>query len=105
DFTWNNGVFWHIQEHPELSAALWDRYIALRAPDAPLSAEALNAHLDTYYAQIDRSARRDWGQWETEYRDYGGWDWRGDWTDYDGEKAYLREWIDDRAEWADARHP
>ena len=29
----------------------------------------------------------------------------GDWTDYEGEKAYLRTWIEERTALFDADHP
>ena len=39
---------------------------------------------------------RDWERWGSEYRSYGGWSWRSDWTTPEEEVAYIRDWVDDR---------
>lgn len=105
DFRWNNEVFVHLQDDPEGAAAIDAR----QAVDVqgPFADAALRAMLDGYYAAIDRSARRDWSVWGGEYRVYGGWaGWRGDdWTDYDGEKAYVYAWVDARAAWTASDNP
>lgn len=93
-FQWNNGIFKHIQGEPTLAADMWDRYRALRLPGAPMSADWELARIDEMSALIDDSAQRDWGKWEGQYRSY--WGWRNDILDYEGEKAYLRQWIVDR---------
>ncbi len=98
DFTWANGIFRHLQSDAGTAAELRARLGAFL--DGPLSAEALRARLDGYYALIDRSARRDWSRWREAYRSYGGWAharaYVGDWTEYEGEKAYLYQWVDER---------
>ncbi len=105
DFRWNNQIFAHLQDHPVLSMALWARYAELRAPGGPLSAEAMVAALEDYDAVIQRSAQRDWTHWEEDYRSYGGWSWRSDFLSAAEERAYLEDWIVERATWADETHP
>ncbi|MCP4809181.1 MAG: hypothetical protein GY913_12800 [Proteobacteria bacterium] len=68
--------------------------------DGPFSEEALVARLDGYYADVDPSAARDWDKWAGEYKSYGGWSSRSDWTTYEEEKEYLYEWVRERSEWA-----
>ena len=38
-------------------------------------------------------ARRDWRTWGAAYRAFDRWRDRGDLTDYDGEVAYVRQWL------------
>jgi hypothetical protein len=100
DFRWNNQVFVHLQDHPEAANQLWDRYAQMRAPGGPLHLDSQLANADSAYEAIDTSARKDWNLWSTDYRNYG---WGGgardaaaDWTDYDGERAYLYQWLEER---------
>lgn len=107
NFTWNNRIFWAIQDDPEAQLALWDRYRQMRA-DGPFDPAFLEGLVDGYYAAIEPSAARDWAKWDDAYYAYGGWastrDAYGDWTDYQGEKAYLRRWMADRAALFEANH-
>jgi hypothetical protein len=103
DFIWNNGIFGHIEREPGLSTDLWDRYRAYRDPGGPLNLATESAEIDAYTAQIDDEARRDWGKWEADYRSY--WGWRDDIVDYDGEIAYVRQWIADRDTYMAGLHP
>jgi len=100
DFRWNNQIFAHLQDDPDASTEMWDRFAQMRAPGGPLHLDSQVALADEYYALIDTGARKDWFLWGTEYRNYG---WGGgardtanDWTDYDGEKTYLYQWLEDR---------
>lgn len=108
DFSGDNRIFWAIQSVPSADAEQWARYAAMRA-DGPLNPAWLRAQVDAYYALIEPSAQRDWRTWAESYRSYGGWaasrDQSGDWTDYDAEKAYLYQWLEDRAAYMDAMHP
>jgi hypothetical protein len=96
DFTWANRVFAAIQDDREAQALLWERFAAMRE-DGPFDPDWLLEQIDHYQAEIDPSARRDWAKWEASYRT--AW-WahyrRGTWTDYDGEVAYVRAWIEER---------
>lgn len=109
DYTWTNGIFAHFQSHPDASVELWDRFRAMQEPGGPLTVPNLRGRLDAYYAAIDDSAARDWEKWSASYRSYGGWassrDAAGDWTDYEGEKAYLYQWIEDRDVYMRSAHP
>jgi hypothetical protein len=95
DFTTDNHLFAQIQSQLPLRSAQLERYRTLR--DGPFSAEWLLARVDSYYAEIDEAARRDWAVWGPQYLAYEGWaDERNedaDWTDLDGERAYLEAWI------------
>ncbi len=93
-FQWNNAIFKHIQQEPALATQMWDRYRALREPGQALAVDRQLAQIDAMAALIDDSARRDWSRWEADYRSY--WGWRNDILDYDGEKAYLEQWVIDR---------
>lgn len=100
DYDWEmtdaNRVFLAYHEADlERVRARWDQLV-----EGPFSEDALVARLDAYYAEVDPSARRDWDKWAGEYRSYGGWNWRDDWTTYEEEKDYLYAWVRDRAAWA-----
>lgn len=100
DFSGDNRVFAAINEHAE--DELWARFAAYR-DDGPFALAWQESTVDAYYALIDRSAARDWQKWGDAYRSYDGWaaerEDDGDWTDYEGEKAYLYQWLVDRAGW------
>ncbi len=108
DYVWTNRIFWAIQEDAATEAALWERFGAMRA-DGPFDPEWLQAEVEGYYALIAPSAERDWEKWGDAYRSYGGWassrDAAGDWTDHEGEKAYLSDWMAERAELFEQLHP
>lgn len=103
----DNRVFWALQDDRDARAWMWGRFDQMRelGPFAISSQEAL---LDGYFSQIDRSAQRDWEVWEASYQSY---DWaehreeHGDWTDYEGEKAYLYQWVVDRAAHFESAYP
>lgn len=75
----------------------------------PLDPAWLLARVEGYWAEIDPSAERDQAVWGDAYRSYGGWAWErdqaNDWTDYRAEKAYLRRWLNDRADVIQTAHP
>ena len=100
DHTGDNRIFWMHERDPASWAALRARYGALRQ-GGPLDPAWQRARLDAYYALIDRAAQKDWDRWEGEYRSFDRWkvkrDSKQDWTDFEGEKAYLYDWIDQRA--------
>lgn len=98
DFNWNNRVFWAIQNDPVALAQQRERFVRMRE-DGPFHPDWLRARVDAYWAEIEPSARRDWSVWRDAYRTYDGWAWarQGDWTEYQGEKAYVRGWLDARA--------
>lgn len=104
----NNRIFAAFQEDPTASAALWERFVTLRE-EGPLNAAWQRERLDAYYARIDRSAERDWEVWGDAYRTYDGWaEYREDhedWTDFEGEKAYVYAWIEGREAYFRKLHP
>ena len=100
DYNWNNRIFYHQQRRD--GDRLWARWFDYL--DGPLSEPALIDLLDSYYAQIDPAARRDWDKWGSQYRSYSGWSWRNNWTDYDGERDYLYQWVRERVEWGTTDH-
>lgn len=107
-YTGTNRVFWAIQSDTDANAELWERFYAMRE-DGPYALAWQLALLDEYYALIDDSAARDWAKWASSYRTYGGWastrSAYGDWQDYEGEKAYLYDWVEARAARFEALHP
>ena len=107
DFTSVNNVFEHLQSDPASSAELWARLNTMMDSGGPLSPDWFTATLDDYYALIDDSAARDWAAWGGEYESYwyGVRDRCGDCLDYEGEKAYVYDWLSERDSWMRTFHP
>ncbi len=97
DFFWSNNLFRRLLADPvygpRIEARMREQLATTYAADAIL--ERIDDHLD----RAGPSAARDWAKWEAQYRSYGGWSWRTDWTDHEGEVAYLRTWVEERAEY------
>ena len=100
-----NLVFWALQDDEAATTALWERFELLRGEGGPYDLGWQLAQLDTYYAQIQPSATRDWARWEESYRSHWWAAYRSDWTSYEEEKAYLYLWAEERAALFDAIHP
>ena len=94
DYGEDNGLFRKLA-----STGLFEERMA-EVVEGPFSAEAQLAKVDAYYAVMERSAQRDWAVWAEAYRTYEGWvDKRDDdWTSFEEEQEYLREWIEGRVE-------
>jgi len=107
-YEWHNRIFWAIANVESADAERWERYAAMRT-DGPLSPEWLKSTVDAYYDDIHPSAERDWAKWGGQYYSFSRWastrNSDGDWTDYEGERAYLDTWIDERITLFDADHP
>jgi spore coat protein CotH len=102
EYRWNNRLFERFLDEPAIGDALRARYARvlsdLYAPSTLLSL------IDGYVAEIDASARRDEARWGAAYRSYGGWSFRDDFTSYEEEIAYLREWVIDRWTFQDMQY-
>lgn len=100
-----NRVYTALLDVPDANAWTWARFDQARAL-GPFDPAWQTARLDGYYALIERSAQRDWDTWGPMYETYSEWaDHRneeGDWTDFEGERAYVYRWVQDRAAHFDA---
>ncbi len=103
DFTGSNNLFKRLLASPTYGAAMSQRFADARA--SVLTPDNLDALIDVYVARTDPSARRDWDKWQAEYRAYGGWSWRTNWTDYDEEVDYTRQWVHDRWDFVESWAP
>lgn len=103
-----NRVFAALLEDPDANRWMWERFRQMRRL-GPFQVERQLSMLDEYYAVIDRSAQRDWDRWGEAHRTYEGWatarDEDLDWTDFEGEKAYMYQWVTDRAAFYESTHP
>jgi len=99
DFTGANNLFLRLLASPTHGGPMRERFAEARA--GALSAPAIQALIDDYIDRIDASARRDEDKWQREYRTYGGWSWRDDWTTYEEEVEYVRWWVDERVAFVD----
>lgn len=103
-----NRIFAALLNDSSASATMWERFGDMRA-NGPFSETWQTTTLDNYFGMIDRSAQRDWDAWGETYKTYIGWatsrDSKADWTDYEGEKAYVYQWVSERAAYFQTTHP
>lgn len=95
-YVWANELFARLLDSQTYGGPLRARYGAVLN-----GVYAVDAVLERYDAMVDETAAsglRDQGRWQTEYQTYGGWNFRDDFLDHDGEVLFLRQWIVDR--WA-----
>ena len=101
DFTWNNGIFAHFQDVASSSDELWERMEQMME-FGPLRHAWFTEQLDAYYELIELSAERDWSMWGSDYLDY----WYGyNDNDYEAERAYLYDWLQQRDGYMWGYHP
>ncbi len=100
DYQWNNGIFAHYQDDPTASAQLWDRLDELM-DTGPMRLDWMTATVDGYYETIQLSAERDWQVWGSTYSSHWG---GNNYNDFEEEKAYLYEWLDERDYYVSQAH-
>lgn len=103
DFVWTNRVFLQFLSDPVMTDTTWGRLTDYTAAGGPLDPVVLQAKVDSYYAVVEPSAVRDWDRWEDEYWGYFGWA-RADRNGFDEERAYMEQWIVDRAAYMGTVH-
>ncbi len=103
DFTSANNLFKRLLDSRAYGSDMSARFDAQR--DTVFHPDTTMALIDGYIERIDKSARRDWDKWQDDYYSYSGWSWRDNWTDYDGEVAYVRQWLQDRHEFVEDWNP
>jgi hypothetical protein len=103
DFYWSNNLFKRLLADATHGPRMEARMRAHLA--GALANEAVQLRIDTWMERIAPSTARDWEKWETQYRGYGGWYWRTDWTSHEEEVAYLKTWVEERADYMGAWYP
>ncbi|MFN7142354.1 MAG: CotH kinase family protein [Myxococcota bacterium] len=103
DFFWSNNLFRRLLADPVHGPVLEARMREQLA--TTFAADAIHGRIDAWLARAEPSAERDWAKWQEQYRGYGGWYWRSDWTSHDEEVAYLRAWIEEREGYFAAWYP
>ncbi|QSQ23307.1 CotH kinase family protein [Pyxidicoccus parkwayensis] len=86
-----NGMFGRILGEPTLAGPLRARLKA--ALYAELNPPLLSARLDELVQEVGPSARRDELRWGEQYRSFPLWSFRTDYTTFDQEVEYLRQWV------------
>jgi spore coat protein H len=89
-----NGLFTRILADPTFGPALRTRYGSVLS--GTFASDSVIALFDSMATEIDASAHRDEQKWMSAYRAYNGWSQRTDFTTYDQELQYVRQWIQDR---------
>lgn len=89
-----NNLFEKLLAGPE-AAAMRQRYARALATEA-FSLDRIIELYDELVAEVDASAKRDEQKWGGKYRSFGHWNKRTDFTSYEEEVTYMRQWIRDR---------
>lgn len=89
-----NGLWKRIWADPILGGRVRGRW--KDALQGPLRAEVILGLVDQYVGEVAAAARRDERRWRAEYVGFAGWSDRKDFSDFDGEVAYLRAWVAER---------
>lgn len=96
-----NGMFGRILKEPAFAGPLRTRLKA--ALYTELAPALLHARLDALAREIGPSARRDERRWVAQYRSFPLWSSRTDFTTFDEEVEYMRQWMTLRWAFLDAR--
>lgn len=93
-----NRLFERLLAHPELGPSIRARYQEVL--DGPFALQSLEQTIDHYLTQMGRNTERDWARWQDEYYAFDRWSGRTDFTTHSEEVQYLRDWLDQRWQFA-----
>lgn len=99
-FKYVNNLFFRILEDPTLGPALEARYA--EELQGPFATDVVLDLFDSFAAEIEQSALRDEQKWQEKYRNYMLWQQRTDFTTFQEELEYVRQWILDRHAYIDS---
>lgn len=89
-----NGIWQRLLQIPAFAARIEQRYAEALA--GPMSRASVLALYDQLHDEVRLSALRDDRKWDHARRNFPLFAGRPDYTDFDGESAYLRTWIEQR---------
>lgn len=94
DNTSSNGIFERLIKHPDFEPAFNSRYgnDILGSAD-PLDLTNILNEVDSIYNEIRDAALEDEKKWNSTFRDFHLWDDRDDFTTFDEEVQYIKDWI------------
>lgn len=104
DYTWANEMFVRLLDSNAFGSPLRARYGAALV-DGPYAIDEVLARYDAMVAETRVSALRDEQRWREAYLTYQGWNWRTNFTTYEEEVVYVRQWIVDRWGFVAAMYP
>ena len=94
DFAGENHLFARMLADPTLATPLRERYRTLL--QGPMSQAQVLGLIDGYEREIHAVALRDEAMWSQKYREFDFWKDRTDFTTYEQEVAYVRQWVGER---------
>jgi len=86
-----NGIFKRLVNHPSYETAQNSRYSGML--DTTLKLDQILAEIDSLWDEVQEAAEADWEKWGEEYKSYGGWNDRDDFTTPQEEVDYIKMWI------------
>jgi spore coat protein H len=102
-YVMNNGLFERMLRQPSIGPAMRARYASVLRSAYAL--DSLLSRLDDMVREIAVSAHRDEEKWQAAYRAYAGWSGRTDFTSFDEEVQYVRQWIAARHAYVSSLYP
>lgn len=95
-----NGLFARILADDTLGPALRARYDA--ELHGPYALDKILVLYDAMVSEVEASARRDERKWAESYRSFELWRTRTDFTSFEQEAQYVRQWLSERHAYIDA---
>ncbi|MBN2535358.1 MAG: CotH kinase family protein [Spirochaetales bacterium] len=96
DYTNLNNLFRRFLEQEEIFSSIKARYLDILSPGNAFDDNWIVSKIDEYDAEIHDAAVKSEKKWRKEYRDYGTWSDRDDFTTYEEEIQYMKNWVIDR---------
>ncbi|HET8940195.1 MAG TPA: CotH kinase family protein [Polyangiales bacterium] len=98
-----NNLFEKLLAGPR-GGGMRQRYAETLARDA-FALDRVSELFDAMVAEVDASAHRDEQLWGAKYRSFGRWNTRTDFTSFEQEIQYVRQWIKDRHAYLESLYP
>jgi len=103
DFARDNLLFSRMLQDPAIAGPMRERYRQLL--HGPLAKAEVLQLIDGYAHELDAAARRDEARWGPQYRTFERWADRTDFTSWEQEVDYIRQWVDQRWELLERQLP
>ena len=91
-----NNIFKRFHEEDDIRNPLQTRFYTLLSPENELDINRILSKIDEYTLEIREAALKSEEKWKDKYRDYVLWKERTDFTTFDEEIQYIKDWITNR---------
>jgi spore coat protein H len=92
EFSSYNNIFNRFIEEEEIFTPVKTRFIDFLSSGSAFDISLVLSQIDEYYLEIRDAALKSEKKWKEEYEDYGSWDEREDFTTFEEEIQYIKDW-------------